>query len=293
MTPRRNLHLIVNPISGRGAAGKKADRLAVLARAAGLNVQRVDLGKSGDGAAAARALAGVEADIAVVGGDGTFNEVLNGQDPRTHRLLFLPCGTVNVVAKEFGISSRVDHWWEQMTRGRERVFDTARCNGRQFFIVAGGGLDGFATRLVALNRRGNLRFADWWMPALRAALKCTDYRIHVHADGFDPAVSYQYVVVGNCMTYGGPCVFASDARPDDGLLDVCAVRFPEHLHLASTTFAALLRRLRLLANVDYGQVERVVLDGSADYYQFDGEYGGELPAEITLVPRSLRMIVPR
>jgi diacylglycerol kinase family enzyme len=285
--------IFVNPISGRGRAAHLAERLESLAQGAGYDPQRVDMLEAGDGTRLARTLAGRDADLVVVGGDGTFNEVLNGADLARHRLAFLPAGTVNVVAKEFGMAGSPARWLRQMRDAGEGRFDVPAANGRRFFVVLGAGLDGRVIHEIAAGRKPNFRFSDYFLPVARACLDAHRRRVRIEADGFDPDRPWQFVIVGNCASYGGPCRFTGLARPDDGLLDVCAMALPDLPALALTGLASVLGCAHALGTVQYGRVRRITLRGNDEYYEFDGEAGGRLPVQITLEPRPLRLLVPR
>lgn len=289
---RPRFHVLVNPASGRGRGRRAADELLRLARLAGLDPVRVDLEHAGHATRRARELEGEDADLVVVGGDGTFNEVLNGIHPSRHRLAFLPCGTVNVIAKQFGMVRRPDRWFEQMRSAREVVLDAGEVNGRRFFIVVGAGLDGQVIREVSRDRAPAFRFSHYFLPVARAALASRRFRVRIEAEGFDPDEPFQFVVIGNLAQYGGPCRFTVPARADDGLLDVCALRLPDLSTVVLSGLAALAGCVHRLRSVRYRRVARALLRSETDCYQFDGEPGGPLPAEVCVRPGAVRLLVP-
>src|SRR5215510_15442148 len=101
------LLLIVNPTAGRRRGGL-VEAVAARVRAEGWTVDVVETAAAGD----ARRLAetcdahryGV---IAVAGGDGTINEVVNGLAGRADApaIGIVPLGTANVLAHELGLGS--------------------------------------------------------------------------------------------------------------------------------------------------------------------------------------------
>ena len=72
--------LIANPTSGCGRAAGWAEEVAGVLRSAGRRVDVVLTGGPGEAEAAARRCGGADVLLLVLGGDGTFHEVLNGAD---------------------------------------------------------------------------------------------------------------------------------------------------------------------------------------------------------------------
>src|SRR5271154_3496617 len=94
---RRRLLVIFNPIAGRRARQRLDEALAALAR---LGVQTVvrETTAPGDAERFARAARCCDFDaIAVAGGDGTMNEVVNGLEDPAMPVAILSFGTANVL----------------------------------------------------------------------------------------------------------------------------------------------------------------------------------------------------
>jgi diacylglycerol kinase family enzyme len=288
---QRRFYLLVNPAAGLRQADGAAGAIEAEAQAQGLEPIRRDLTAAGDGERAARELRGTESDLVVVGGDGTFNEVLNGADLARHRLAFFPAGTVNVLAKEFGIPSRPGRWLRGMRAGRERRFDVALAGTRRWFLVLGAGLDGRVIHEVSRARKLRFRFSDYFLPVARAALDAPRRAVRLEGGGAADGI-YQFVVVGNCTSYGGPCRFTSRADPADGWLDVCAMRLGDVNAIFRTGLAALLGRAHACGTVEYFRTRHLRLSGGGEFYQYDGEAGGGLPVEVRVADERLRLLLP-
>src|SRR6478752_5100265 len=98
--------LIRNPTAGRRRRGL-VDAVVQHVRAAGWTVDLVDTAAIGDARRLAESCdASRYAVIAVAGGDGTINEVVNGLSRRgagAPPLAIVPLGTANVLAYELGL----------------------------------------------------------------------------------------------------------------------------------------------------------------------------------------------
>jgi diacylglycerol kinase family enzyme len=117
---------------------------------------------------AARAAESADA-VIVLGGDGTYNEVVNGLDARTP-VGFLPGGGTSVLPRALGLPrDAVDAARAvvaALASGRARRIGLGRANGRRFAFSAGVGLDAEVVRRIdtrgrtdAGKRPGDLAFA--------------------------------------------------------------------------------------------------------------------------------------
>src|SRR5471032_2881374 len=108
--PPKSILLIRNPIAGRRRRGLVED-VVRLVQAEGWTVDLVDTEAAGDARRLAETCDGCRyAVIAVAGGDGTINEVVNGLARRggetpalAPALAIVPLGTANVLAQELGL----------------------------------------------------------------------------------------------------------------------------------------------------------------------------------------------
>ena len=119
----------------------------------------------GEATEMAREASGTVAAVYVFGGDGTFNEVLNGIDAKTP-IGFIPGGGTSVLPRALGLPNDPVAAARRLATGSERRISVGRVNGRRFGFACGIGLDAEVVRAVdELGRRSdgrrpnNLRFA--------------------------------------------------------------------------------------------------------------------------------------
>jgi YegS/Rv2252/BmrU family lipid kinase len=110
MKPNNNqIKVILNPLAGQGSAAKKKPKIYHILNQAGIDFNLVHTTKKGDAIALAKEarLSGYQI-IAVAGGDGTVNEVINGLATVTSArnsvgtLAILPVGSGNDLASTLG-----------------------------------------------------------------------------------------------------------------------------------------------------------------------------------------------
>ena len=147
ITQPKAILLIRNPIAGRRRRGL-VDAVVRQVQTLGWTVDLVDTEAVGDARRLAETCdAARYAVIAVAGGDGTINEVVNGLAHRADApaLAIVPLGTANVLAHELGLSFKAAAIARTMVAGRALLVRPGEaCNGgapRCFSLMAGAGFD--------------------------------------------------------------------------------------------------------------------------------------------------------
>ncbi|MDA8169448.1 MAG: diacylglycerol kinase family protein, partial [Nitrospiraceae bacterium] len=153
---KSKLTIIANPAARKASRQKTALATALLEKA-GHRVDVLETEARGHATLLAKeaALGGASVVIAA-GGDGTFNEVMNGLAGGEVPMAILPTGTTNVLAKELGIPEDVNGAVDCILSCRPKEIFLAKLafpDGveRKFFLMAGVGFDAEAVYMV--NRR--------------------------------------------------------------------------------------------------------------------------------------------
>ena len=225
------LALIANPHASR-FSGRQRDRV-VAALAAGHKVEVLQTAHPGQATAlASQAVAsGVEV-VAVLGGDGTVNEVVNGMRGSDAALGLLGGGRVNVLARGLGLPADPDRAAVRLVAllaaGARRRLTLGVAGDRWFALNAGLGLGGAIVREVERRQRAKQLYGDraYLAAGLKALLVDHD-RDHPHLtvhlpDGRPPLRGF-FTLVGNGdpFTYLGRRPFRPTPQATwDGGLDL-------------------------------------------------------------------------
>ncbi|MDI6850464.1 MAG: diacylglycerol kinase family lipid kinase [bacterium] len=249
--------------------------------------------KAGDGIRLAeRAIEFGASLIVSAGGDGTLNEVVNACASKDVKVGILPLGITNVFALSQKIPRNVEKAAEVILNGKVKEVDLGKIvGGRYFHMMLGAGIDGFTIKEMPHEFKKALGAPAHVVIAL---VKYPDYLpvpIYVEIDGQDFGIGYQ-VVLANIPNYGGRMKMAPDARPDDGLLDVVIFREAGFINDISHWLGFLLGIHHKMGSIDIHRGRNVRLSGKSVYYHIDSEFGGQLPIEVTCVPKALKIIVP-
>jgi diacylglycerol kinase family enzyme len=164
-------------------------------------------GAKGEATELARDASGRVDALFVLGGDGTYNEVLNGIDAETP-VGFVPGGGASVLPRALGLPRNAFAAAQQLAAGAQpRRIAVGRVNGHRFGFACGIGLDAEVVRAVdELGRRedgrrpGNLAFAWTGVRTL------TRHRFRaepgLEVKGFGRA-AFAFVSNGPTYTYAG------------------------------------------------------------------------------------------
>ena len=302
--PSKAILLIRNPIAGRRRRGLLDDVMRRV-RAAGWTVDLVDTQAAGDARRLAETCDALRyAVIAVAGGDGTINEVVNGLASRSDAgpaLAIVPLGTANVLAHELGLRITAAAVAETMIAGRELLVRPGEASStgapRCFSLMAGAGFD--AKVVAGVSTRFKRRFgrAAYVWRSLIEARRYRPVRYQVEIDGIVHEAAS--VIVTRSRHYAGPYVVAPAATLDEPQLHVClferwgrghALRFGAALLLGYLPQAAGYRvvtgsSVRVSVLSDAGEPGRQPV-------QIDGDDALTLPIRIGLSSRAVRLLQP-
>jgi diacylglycerol kinase (ATP) len=224
------MRIILNPMARRGAGRRQRGRIERELERRGVDFDLVQTEGPGHAAelACAAAVAGV-LHVVAAGGDGTAHEVINGlvQSAVSGVALgLLPIGTGNDFIKTLpGIRTRADAF-AALAAGRSVPVDVgvARWDGRSehFLNAMGTGIDVEVVR--GLRRTQFLPGGVSYVSALiRALARYRPLDIELVVDGRTIRQRIMNLAVCNGTSIGGSFLICPDARPDDGLFDICII----------------------------------------------------------------------
>jgi YegS/Rv2252/BmrU family lipid kinase len=296
--------LIRNPTAGRRRHGL-VDAVVQHVRAAGWTVDLVDTTASGDARHLAQSCdARRYAVIAVAGGDGTINEVVNGLSRRGEGappLAIVPLGTANVLAYELGLDFSAAALAHTIVSGRAVSVRPGEASGsgdpRCFSLMAGAGFDAKVVAGVSTLLKRRLGKAAYVWRSMIETRRYKPVRYAVEVDGVRYEASS--VIVTRSRHYAGPYVVAPRAALSEPLLHVCLFERWGRSHTLRFGFALLMGRLPTAGGyrvVTGREVRLSVLSDAGELrrqpVQIDGDDALTLPVSISIMPGAIRMLQP-
>jgi diacylglycerol kinase (ATP) len=218
------IELIVNPVAGRGAAAALAPAVAARLRACGLAGEpRYTAAPRDATTLVADALRRGARCVAVAGGDGTFNEAVNGYigvARESQALALIPVGTGNDFAKMLGVSGDWQLACDRVAQASFRRVDAGRCNARYFANGIGAGFDAQVALEASAIRwlRGNAVYGAALARTLM--LRYSTPHMRIAHDGGVLERRVTLVAAANGASYGGAFRMAPEASITDGLLEL-------------------------------------------------------------------------
>jgi len=183
--------------------------------------------------------------IACVGGDGTFNETVNGllRSGLDIPMGYIPTGSTNDFANSLKLPADIPAAAEAITSGRERRLDIGQFNGRNFSYVASFGAftkTSYTTPQSLKNVLGHLAYVlsgavDVW------SIRSEHLRFEI--DGKTYEDEYIFGAISNSTSLGG--ILTIDpvlVDMGDGKLEVMLIKQPKDLNELLQITNALTRR---------------------------------------------------
>lgn len=215
------LHLIVNPVAGRGRGPHALAAMRRLLDDAG-RTYRVYTTRAPKHATALAAALPADATVVAVGGDGTAHEVARACIGTERTLGILPVGSGDDYAFALGLDrGDLEGAFRRLLDGRPRWVDTGTVNGEPFVNAAGVGFDADVARRVATAPAPLSGLGTYLYAVARAlgGLRCVDLLAEVDGRTVYRGPSLLVSTQLGPRT-GGSFLFAPEARVDDGLFDV-------------------------------------------------------------------------
>ena len=290
----KSLIIISNPVA-RKASDRKVAMASYYLQSKGYKVDVFFTQKKGDAERLARDAAQKSPGMVVAaGGDGTFNEVINGIAETDMPVGLLPLGTTNVLAREIGIPEDVRGAMEIVARKTPRpvslgkiILSNGKPRARYFGLMAGIGYDGETVRgiregLKKVSGKGAYVMSGF---STLAGLHLAELTFASEGETY---TGYS-AIVGNAARYGGPFKVTPDATMTAPLLYACIFKGKGRLDIIRYVSGILTGRHLKMKDIAYIHTTRLEIRGKA-HIQVDGDYLGMTPATIEVVPDALRLV---
>lgn len=309
--------IIVNPKSASGATRENWSSIASDLRTHFGPFQVAFTKGPGDGIELAKrsALEGRKFVIAC-GGDGTINEIANGiiESGADCELGIFPSGTGGDFRRTLGIPLELREAARALKNGKTKAIDIGKVTfqdhsgetaTRYFLNVSSFGLAASIIERVkgssSLNWlpldtvRGRASFALSTLQEV-AALATTNVRIRLD-DGDERPLATVNFCIANARYFGGGMLIAPEAKINDGFLDVINIgdiNTAKILLNAYTLYRGTHLNLAEVREVLAKRIEaRPLNDNDEVHIEVDGELLGRLPAVYEVVPKTLKLRVPK
>ena len=293
---------VYNPVSGRGKTEKRLQKIVHALRERYGDVCVAATHAQGDMTRIVRESAPLFDAIVFSGGDGTFNEALQGvcESGCSPELGYIPSGTVNDVAHSLGIPKRLRGALRVIRSGRAVPLDCMKINDRYAMYIVAAGAFTSAPYTTPQSLKKQIGFVAYGIEGIKKNLNfdvfgvtVSDGERSVHADSVFVVLMNGRYVAGIPLNRGSSMA--------DGKIEAALIHQRKNPGFFGKVraFLALARLFLLGYRVREKQITR--FEGShfeieaeeSVVWNFDGEKG--LSGKVTedVVPGRIRMLVPR
>lgn len=292
---------VYNPESGSGKLKKYAEYIAkTLSKKYG-EVDVVPTTHAGHATALAKSSIGKYDYFFTAGGDGTINEVINGFGSSENKpiLGYIPCGTVNDVARSLGLKKNIKKAVKILMEGEPKAHDTFKVNNKYGIYVCCTGL--FTKSSYSTGRASKKRFGKiaYFFKGAKDVFTAKPVYVELHTEEENLSRNCTLVLILNSRSVAGFKLNKS-AELDDGVVEV--VLF--HSHPEKVHFSEILRTMKAFAfgldsvkyskKVTYRKLSKFTIttkEGTA--INLDGEKSGGGSFDFEVIKKGISIICPK
>lgn len=245
--------------------------------------------------------------VVAVGGDGMFNEVVNGffDDGVAVRpdakLAIVPVGTGSDLRRTLDVPEDLAGAAARIAKGREKAVDVGRVTfrghdgavGTRYFLNVAE--FGSGAKVVEKANRTTKAFGgrlSFLWAILSTMPKHKNTRVRFRCDASQGDVVVNNFIVANARHFGGGLTPAPKAQMDDGLLDVVIIGDIDFAEVRKNLGA--LRRGTHLSHPAISHFRTATLETECvdpALLDTDGELCGSNPTRFEVLPGAIRMLV--
>lgn len=289
--------LILNPVSGLSQPEVVCERFETTLQAAGWKTQVYrTTGQESVAEVVQQALAAGASLVVAAGGDGTISAVASGLAYTGVPLGVIPTGTWNALSHNLGIPLLLEDALRMLIHSQRRIkMDALEIRGRCFLLNVGLGLSAAVIQNTQRHQKRRFGFLAYvWNTLVQlTGLRLNQLRLGI--DGHEIRLTASELMVVNSSIIGlGELPTALDIHPDDGKIEILALRAPTIWGLGSILFNFLIGRSKESPGFQSFFASRSITIRARRkvVVQADGEIIGETPVEISIRPGAVEVIVP-
>lgn len=297
----KKLLLIMNPRSGTMQAAKMLADIVAEFNKAGYMVSVLMTQARNDAKEWAKKYGNDYDTIVVSGGDGTFNELVDGllESKATPNIGYIPSGSTNDFATSLGLPKSILESARRVVEGEPQNLDIGSFNGRHFSYVASFGAFTSTSYSVPQNLKNMLGHAAYMISGVKELANIKTIHAKITAD---PGTPNEMVVEGDYL-FGAICNSTSiagilkldkmDVDMNDGLMEIFLIKMPKDIIDLNNIITKLLNNQLNSNEMEFfsGQNIHVEID-EGTHWTLDGEYEeGAESIDIETLRSAIKVIV--
>ncbi|MBQ3754716.1 MAG: diacylglycerol kinase family lipid kinase [Clostridia bacterium] len=285
-------HIIVNPEGGKGKSLKALEKVEQILKDRSVEYVVHKTERPGHATEITRELSKTpDTNIIMMGGDGSFNEILNGIENFDNVTLgIVPCGSGNDFIKKSGHPLDTEKALEVVLNGNVEYCDYIQLDDRRCLNVLGAGMDVDVLLNYATRKHGPAK-VRYYLSLFHVLAHTRFHHLRLTVDDGEPMERNVFMIgVGNGGIIGGGIPICPSADPYDGELSIVVVNEMKKSKILFELpgFLSAKHVKKPYTEVFSGKSLRIeVLDDSK--FEVDGEIFDKLDVHAELVHNQLRI----
>lgn len=292
------IYVIMNPVAGNVETETLHEAVDSLCKRQNWKYEIYETTGEEDVAAVARKASEEGANLVIAaGGDGTVAGVVNGLVGSQVPVGVVPMGTGNGLARAMNIPLDILEALEVLAGEHEvHEVDVMKVGDQHFVLNVSAGLSSRGMMKTPAEEKQRLGILAYAKNILRDAVQTEPLVFNLTLDNHQVQVQATEVLLSNGVVLEEPVLFGSREKYSDGCFDVNILTASSPTEFVRLAWDVLVNPEKPKENLrDLTVKERFVLDveGEPVPVQADGEVIGETPVEVQVLPRAIRLVVPK
>ena len=293
---------IYNPVGGKGKIAKKLDKIVLALKEKYEIVDVCGTKCAGDMKNIARDAVGKYDAIIFAGGDGSFNEVVQGigDFEELPVLGYIPTGTTNDIAHTLKISKNIKKALKVIQTGKVEKLDCMKVNDRYAMYVVAAGAFTRSTYSTPQASKKRLGWLAYGFEGLKHDLKFQVFNLHCKSGAQELHTDCVLATFMNSRYVAG-FKLNKKANLQDGKIEVAVIKQTPKPNFFKK-FGALFSVARLFVFGYKSKMKRLAKMQGSSFdvevneevtWNLDGEKGDIGKLHIEVIPQKINMIVPQ
>lgn len=272
----KRILIILNPCAGTKQANKYFVEIIQVFCEAGFETVVRTTHASGDGTDIARDHAADFDLVVCIGGDGTFNEVIDGvlKSGAQVPIGYIPAGSTNDFAVSMGLSKDVVQAARDIAYGKPRTLDVGCFNGRYFSYVASFGAFTQASYEAPQSIKNMLGHMAYILEGIKDIPSIRPLKLWLKMEQGVYGGEYLFGAVCNSTSVGGILTLSDDlVDMNDGKFEVLLIKSPSNILELNQILLALTTQNFNSPMISFFSSSKMEVTADPDMpWTLDGEY---------------------
>ncbi|MBN2540816.1 MAG: diacylglycerol kinase family lipid kinase [Bacilli bacterium] len=232
--------------------------------------------------------------MVVVGGDGTFNECVNGimEYEYRPRIGYIPAGTCCDIGMSLGLSKNVEKSLNNILLDNAAKMDVARANDRYFCYVSGNGAFIDISYVTDSNLKKKIGYLAYLIKGFEEIFTIPKMKMKIRHDNGDERGRFSLALIINSKRVAGINMIYKPTL-DDGLVDVVLYRSfpPFNAIIYAVSMILPFWSTSLIRRFKTSKLE--IKTNTKARWNIDGESGGTGNQHFEVCQKAIEIIIPK